>query len=474
MDSHGFFRKILLWWYRKKLDIGSLWESISRSKASNYKVEDDQDDTNWHYPNELKQDIRCNSYQEIDEKIKEYVEYYAIKRWYGCVEELPSHAKYYSQKQQNLHMKLVRLLSRGYKKPGVSIDEAQKVLIRKHAIQLWNNILALPHVSDYALIEIYKELGTITQEFLDKGQHLGADLTYDDLYKGARTVWFMITFQVIFIIERSFTPSIYGYNMLYPLTDNYIDNPTVTMEEKKFFIDRFRQRLMGDPMEAKNNHEKHVYAMVEEIESQWNRDDYPSVYLGLVSIHDAQTMSMKQLSMKEQELSQNEYQQKMEILQISAMKGAASVIAAGFLIKGILRGYHMAYLAHLGLALQLLDDLQDVEEDLKNNRMSIFAHAIRHGETLDKATARLLNFIHHPILLAKFPDIDDSHVARYVQVATVRFSTLLVLEAASRLYLYYSHTFYRQLERLSPIPMNDLKKIELEQQLFKVVWLQVI
>jgi len=55
-------------------------------------------------------------------------------------------------------------------------------------------------------------------------------------------------------------------------------------------------------------------------------------------------------------------------------------------------------LEYLGFALQLLDDLQDVQEDLKNNQMTLFSSAVVRNEKLDNSTAKLINFIHQPLL----------------------------------------------------------------------------
>ncbi len=47
------------------------------------------------------------------------------------------------------------------------------------------------------------------------------------------------------------------------------------------------------------------------------------------------------------------------LLQVSAMKGGASLLAAGYLTCGDLRPADLSYLQFLGLGFQLLDDLQN-------------------------------------------------------------------------------------------------------------------
>lgn len=54
--------------------------------------------------------------------------------------------------------------------------------------------------------------------------------------------------------------------------------------------------------------------------------------------------------------------------QVSAMKGGASLLAAGCLVLGGLTPMEQRYLQYLGLGFQLLDDLQDVQDDLRERR----------------------------------------------------------------------------------------------------------
>ncbi len=76
--------------------------------------------------------------------------------------------------------------------------------------------------------------------------------------------------------------------------------------------------------------------------------------MSLATIHESQMKSTLQHARVE-----DGYQPTMTLIeQISAEKGGASLIAAGFLIEGRFSRAKMAYLEYLGFALQLLDDLQ--------------------------------------------------------------------------------------------------------------------
>lgn len=178
--------------------------------------------------------------------------------------------------------------------------------------------------------------------------------------------------------------------------------------------------------------------MVSEIEKEWPREQSAAVYEGLLLIHDAQTLSGKQVQSKSAgaESPSSDF-----VTYVSCYKGAASVvwvltfrssffffffldrgtdfiiteclplslplslqlrtckIAAGLLITGTLTKEQQDFLFHIGLALQLLDDLQDVIEDANNNQHTIFSSRYLKGELLDEPVIQLLHFVHDDILL---------------------------------------------------------------------------
>ena len=95
--------------------------------------------------------------------------------------------------------------------------------------------------------------------------------------------------------------------------------------------------------------------MVKFIENDWKRGgEYEGVYMSLATIHESQMKStLQHAKIEDGYVTNND-----TIEQISAEKGGASLIAAGFLIEGRLTRAKMAYLEYLGFGLQLLDDLQ--------------------------------------------------------------------------------------------------------------------
>lgn len=222
-------------------------------------------------------------------------------------------------------------------------------------------------------------MGRITSEFLNKGQRYDPTISYDELFKAGRTVWFMIAFQMQLNIPLILTDSIFGYNMLYPYTDDLVDCNDITREAKKDFAKVFHERLLigesnYDPksrfdgkqsnsdeltlplsLQPHANRIVKIFDMVKFIENDWRRGgEYEGVYMSLATIHESQMKSTLQHAKIEDGYAPTMSQ----IEQVSAEKGGASLIAAGFLIEGRLTRAKLAYLEYLGFGLQLLDDLQ--------------------------------------------------------------------------------------------------------------------
>lgn len=245
--------------------------------------------------------------------------------------------------------------------------------------QLWNDALNVPPLKDESLYGIYQSLGQITVKFLRKGENYDPTISYDELFKAGRTVWFMIAFQMQLNMPLALTDSIFGYNMLYPYTDDLVDCNEVTREAKKDFARVFHERLLfgeatydpkqhfngqksnSDDLQLPTDLREHadrvvkIFDMVKFIENDWPRGgQYEGVYMGLATIHESQMKSTLQHARPA-----DGYAPTMEqIIEVSAEKGGASLIAAGYLIEGRLTRAKMAYLEYLGFGLQLLDDLQ--------------------------------------------------------------------------------------------------------------------
>jgi hypothetical protein len=129
--------------------------------------------------------------------------------------------------------------------------------------------------------------------------------------------------------------------------------------------------------------------MVQLIEEQYPRPNYPQVYDALLAIHRGQEQSLSQLKTSahnNQQLNTN------EILRISCAKGGTSVLADACLAQPWLTEDEIRFSFDWGVLLQLGDDLQDVREDLHRGSVTLFTHAAAQGQPLDSLVLQLLHF----------------------------------------------------------------------------------
>ncbi|CAF0943542.1 unnamed protein product [Rotaria sordida] len=213
--------------------------------------------------------------------------------------------------------------------------------------------------------------------------------------------------------------------------------------------------------------------MVKFIENDWTRNEHQGAYMGLATIHESQMKLTLQHAQPD-----NGYVLTMtQIEQISAEKGGESSTAAVFLIEGQLIRAKMAYLEYLDFGLQMFDDLQDVEEDMKNNHRTIFTQSLADGQTLDAPTARLIQYCYYAPPFENFSDdhrtVSDAQsgetLTHYVRASMMMFLVLLILEAVSRLQQYYSEECYREISTFSPLAFDDLKMARVEKPFWTVM-----
>ena len=237
----------------------------------------------------------------------------------------------------------------------------------------------MPPIQNQTFYDTYKQLVRITLNFHNKGKSYDQKLGFDELFKAGRLLWTMIAIQVQFNVPLIMTDSIFGYNMLYPYTDNFLDSSSASQNAKKEFAEIFHERLLiGEPNYDPKSHFNgkqsnvaelrlpsslqsdadkigKVFDMVKFVENDWVRHGkHECVYMSLATIHDSQIKSTLQHARPEDGYAPTMAQ----IEQISAEKGGASLIAAGFLMEGQLTRGKVAYLEYLGFAMQLVDDLQ--------------------------------------------------------------------------------------------------------------------
>ncbi len=264
-----------------------------------------------------------------------------------------------------------------------------------------------------------------------------------DIFQASRNAWTANGLQILLGVPARLTPSIFGYSMLYPCTDNYLDQPGVSKADKHSFNRRFGARLAGDGLPPAGRHEEQAWALVGLIESQYSRTEYPEVFASLCAIQRAQ----------ERSLELHGKAGAGDVLEIGFEKGGTSVVADAWLAAGALTPEEAGFAFAWGVALQLGDDLQDVAADARDAIRTVFSEAAGR-EPLDAVTNRTFAF--GARVLAGLDGIGAAAPPAIKELIRTSFFTLCT-GAVGEARQCYSPAYVRELERRSPFTFDFLE-----------------
>lgn len=218
---------------------------------------------------------------------------------------------------------------------------------------------------DQLEIILSDDFKNVSRDFFYKARMFGPELSPENIYQGMRNVWIMNGLQLMMGVPVEITPSVFAYSMIYPYSDNLLDDPNISDAEKKDFSRRFNRRLHGEKVEPKSETESQLFRLVGMFEEQYPRDGFPKVYESLYAIQQGQTHSLNLMNCNGLDES--------DIRKICFEKGGASVLADGYLVAGKLTFEQERALFGYGIYLQLLDDIQDGKEDTQANTKTMFS-----------------------------------------------------------------------------------------------------
>lgn len=278
------------------------------------------------------------------------------------------------------------------------------------------------------------------------------NLSLDDLWQALRNVWIGNSLQMILRLPVRSTAALFAYSMLYPLTDNLLDDPSIDAAAKRAFNERFGRRLAGLSVTAANANEAAVFRLVAIIEAQFPRRDFDDVYHSLLAIHHGQELSLTQ--QHDAHITDD------RLLAISCEKGGTSVLADIFLVAGRPSEEEERFAFGYGVALQLMDDLQDAARDAAAGHQTIFTRAVARG-ALDRPAGQLVRFIDRVLdNPCVFPDArfaDEQDLLR-------RNCRSLVVGAIAEQPSLFTRRFRRTITRQWPFSLRAMRRLRRRAQ----------
>jgi len=302
-----------------------------------------------------------------------------------------------------------------------------------------------------------------TQDYIVKSEAYDPEITNDNLVQAARNVWTCYALQLICHQQpASCNGGVLGYSLLYPYTDNFLDDNTVPSAHKHQFQRTFGAWLEGDystPPATKI--ERKVLDQVLSVESKFPRNEFPNAFHSLTAINDAQTAS----------LSQHAALSFSHILGVTVYKGGTSVLADLFMGDGAAsdeRDLLFSFL--LGFGLQLVDDLQDVVEDSKEGHHTVFTRAQDQKMFCDLLVVRLIRLLDwttHPRHTWGLKVTTPTALVLRTQMLLMCNS--IVMKSIAQSAQMFSAPFMSEYTRYAPVPLITLKSEKSMKHLLMLV-----
>jgi hypothetical protein len=300
----------------------------------------------------------------------------------------------------------------------------------------------------------------VAGEFAHQARQMVPSISDDDIYQAGRNVMTMNFMQLLLGQKVRLTPSILAYSLLYPLTDNFLDDPKISKEAKQNYGVRFRSRLEGEVVCPANKQEEPIWNCIQTIENEYPLEANPLVHASLLAIHDAQQRSLALLHK-----SSSPYE--VDVLGLTFEKGGAAVLADGYLVAGDLTEQQREFMFAYGAFTQLMDDLEDTATDRKGGVLTLFSQLAGHWD-LDSITNRLFHFgvsAFESVNYFEGPQVD------VLKEMIWKCIDPLLIDFASHNPKYYSSGYLKKLEQHFPFSYTGLKthRSRLERKQFHMM-----
>lgn len=301
------------------------------------------------------------------------------------------------------------------------------------------------------------EFKDVSKDFFYKARAFGPELKPENIYQGLRNVWIMNGVQLMTEVPVKITPSVFAYSMIYPYSDNLLDDPTISGKEKQEFSERFNQRLHGKNVQPSGFAEAQLFKLVSYFEDEFSRTEFPKVYESLYAIQQGQTNSLKLI--RQNGISDA------RVKNICFEKGGASVVADGYLVAGKMTAEQEQALFGYGVYLQLLDDIQDVKEDANADTKTMFSCLDK--KDLGAFVNQTINF--GRTTLYEMQCFEGTKNSDFLALMNRSIETMII-ESVGINHSWYSPAYLTELEKYSPLHFEFVlkKRTQSKSQRFSI------
>src|SRR5258707_2478985 len=183
--------------------------------------------------------------------VREFNQHF-IDLWWECDTSLPDLGPLYTpstQTQNEKHLlQFLEQVERMLSNPPRSREEAQAAQSRLGAAFRSLAEAAMGFTAGQLDSLPSQAFSDVSEEFVRMSRAFDSSLSTEDIYQAGRNAWTANGLQWLLGLPVQNTPSVFAYSLLYPYTDNYLDDPAITIATKQAFTERFRQRLVAEAL----------------------------------------------------------------------------------------------------------------------------------------------------------------------------------------------------------------------------------
>ncbi|MDE6846413.1 MAG: class 1 isoprenoid biosynthesis enzyme [Lachnospiraceae bacterium] len=285
-----------------------------------------------------------------------------------------------------------------------------------------------------------------TKHFVDRVRAFDETLTPAQIWQTLRN-YFIYAMVVDMQGEKQNAGNpILAYSLLYPYTDNYIDDDQISKSDKKRYNQMIALKLQGESAVPHNSLEEKTCCLLDMILEAYEGAEQKKIAETLLRLLEAQNNSIGQ---QQKDVTEE------QILEISIHKGSTSVLADYLFATTNWTGYEESFYLKFGFLLQLVDDLQDIEEDRKSGSHTLMTETERQ-QKLEQCTNRLLWFTWN--VIREFEPVNPE-----LKGFVLKYCVEISLLTAAMNQQFFSKKYLKALEPYLPFSVDFLKKMKKQQ-----------
>lgn len=297
------------------------------------------------------------------------------------------------------------------------------------------------NLSDWMSPELLNAFKCETMHFTDRVRAFDETLTPAQIWQALRNYFIYAMIVDMQGNAQNAGDPILAYSLLYPYTDNYIDDAQITKPDKERYNQMIALQLKGESPVPQNVLESKTCRLLDMILSAYENPAKKRIAGTLLELLEAQNCSIGQ-----QQTAITEEQ----ILEISMWKGSTSVLADYLFATPQWTEYEESFYLKFGFLLQLTDDLQDIDEDRKSGSHTLMTTAASRRR-LEPCVNRLLWFTWNTI--REFEPVNPS-----LQTFVLKYCVELSLLTAAMSPQFFSGKYLKAIEPYLPFSLDFLRK----------------